>query len=89
MRRSPLLFLVVALAMLRSQAPTSAQKPLSFEVASIKPNNSGTTAMRIVWPRRRFSAVNVTTRQFVEAAYRLEPFRVEGAPAWLTERRFD
>jgi uncharacterized protein (TIGR03435 family) len=61
----------------------------SFEVASVKPSTARDTAMRIIWPRGRFSAVNVTTRQFVEAAYKVEPFRVQGGPGWLTANRFN
>ena len=61
----------------------------AFEVASVKPNASRDTAMRIIWPRGRFSAVNVTTRQFVEAAYKIEPFKVQGGPAWIAASRFN
>jgi hypothetical protein len=31
----------------------------AFEVASVKPSASRDTAMRIMWPRGRFSAVNI------------------------------
>jgi hypothetical protein len=41
-------------------------------VASVKPSASRDTAMRINSSRGRFSAANVTTRQFVEAAYKIE-----------------
>jgi len=61
----------------------------AFEVASIKPNTSGTTSMRINWSRGRFSAVNVTTRQFVEQAYKVEQFRLEGGPGWFNTDRFN
>jgi uncharacterized protein (TIGR03435 family) len=68
----------------------SAQTPPSpsFEVASVKPSKAD-TAMRIIWPRGRFSAVNVTTRQFLEAAYKVEPFRVHGGPGWVNANRFN
>src|SRR4051812_875381 len=64
------------------------QEP-AFEVASVKPSAARDTAMRINWPRGRFSAVNVTTRQFIEAAYKVEPFRVHGGPSWITTIRFN
>ena len=86
MRRWLLLLLLAAPALLHGQTD---QEPLAFEVASIKPNDSRTTAMRIIWPRGRFSAVNVTARQFLEAAYNAEPFRIEGGPAWLAASRFN
>jgi uncharacterized protein (TIGR03435 family) len=65
------------------------QKAAAFEVASVKPSASHDTLMRIIWPRGRFSAVNVTTRQFVEAAYKVEPFRVQGGPGWMSADRFN
>jgi uncharacterized protein (TIGR03435 family) len=74
---------------LHSQAAQSAQTAPAFEVASVKPSASRDTAMRIIWPRGRFSAVNVTTRQFVEAAYKIEPFKVQGGPAWIAAYRFN
>ena len=45
--------------------------------------------MRINWSKGRFSAVNVTTRQFVQAAYKVEPFRLEGGPGWFNTDRFN
>jgi uncharacterized protein (TIGR03435 family) len=80
---------LVATSVVGLLGQASDQKPLAFEVASVKSNDSGTTAMRIIWPRGRFSAVNVTPRQFVEAAYKVDPFRVEGGPTWLTASRFN
>jgi uncharacterized protein (TIGR03435 family) len=73
----------------REASQASDAKTLAFEVASIKPSAARDTAMRINWPRGRFSAVNVTTRQFVQAAYKVEPFRVEGGPAWFNNSRFN
>jgi len=64
------------------------QKP-AFEVASVKPSTSRDTAMRIIWPRGRFSAVNVTMHQFIENAYKIEPFRIDGGPGWIAADRFN
>jgi uncharacterized protein (TIGR03435 family) len=64
------------------------QKP-AFEVASVKPSASRDTAMRINWPRGRFSAVNVTLHQFIENAYKIEPFRIDGGPGWVGADRFN
>ena len=68
---------------------TAQTLPPAFEVASVKPSASRDAAMRINWPRGRFSAVNVTTRQFIQAAYVLQPFRLEGGPAWMNADRFN
>jgi uncharacterized protein (TIGR03435 family) len=65
------------------------QDPAAFEVASVKPSASHDTRIKLIWPRGRFSAVNVTTRQFVEAAYKVEPFRVQGGPGWMSADRFN
>jgi uncharacterized protein (TIGR03435 family) len=61
----------------------------TFDVASVKSSVSRDTAMRINWSRGRFSAINVTTRQFVEAAYKMESFKIQGGPAWITANRFN
>jgi len=36
----------------------------------------------------RLSAANVSIRQFVEVAYALPSFRVEGGPGWINADRF-
>src|SRR4051812_8786841 len=80
-------------ALLTAALVTMAQVPPpagpAFEVATIKPNPSRETAYRIIWPRGRFSAVNVTVRHLVEAAYVLPPFRIDGGPGWLGADRFN
>jgi uncharacterized protein (TIGR03435 family) len=74
---------------LHGQVAQTDQKVVAFEVASVKPSASHDALMKIIWPRGRFSAVNVTTRQLVEAAYRVEPFRVQGGPGWISADRFN
>jgi uncharacterized protein (TIGR03435 family) len=61
----------------------------AFDVASIKPSAARDTAMRIIWPRGRFSAVNVTMQQFVGAAWVLPGFRIDGGPGWFATDRFN
>jgi uncharacterized protein (TIGR03435 family) len=81
---------VVALILaLFAAAQAPAPDGSAFEVASVKPSASRDTAMRIVWPRGRFSAANVTMQQFVGAAYTLPPFRIEGGPGWFNTDRFN
>jgi uncharacterized protein (TIGR03435 family) len=81
-----LVLAVAAASSLDAQAPAS--RP-AFDVASVKRNTSGGTAMRIIWPRGRFSAVNVLVRQFIEVAYQVESFRIAGGPGWIGADRFD
>ena len=62
----------------------------SFEVASVKPNNSGTTianAGRMVGDR--FTATNSTVIQLLRTAYSVQEFQIEGQPGWAGSDRFD
>jgi uncharacterized protein (TIGR03435 family) len=64
----------------------------SFDVASIKPNNSGSLAIREVGGR--FTATNITLNQLVVYAYfpRNKPFlesQLVGGPSWGSSDRFD
>ena len=62
----------------------------SFEVASIKPNNSGSPmVMMVPQPGGRFTATNVSVRMLILNAYQLPFFRVEGGPDWIQSDRFD
>ena len=61
-----------------------------FEVASVKPNKSGTTAVSIrLQPGGRFNALNVTVLDLIRFAYVVQPFQIEGGPSWLESDRFD
>lgn len=66
------------------------QAPPQFEVASVKPNSSGVMKEMIeTQPGGRFTATNVTLRQLIRNAYRLQDFQITGGPAWLASDRFD
>jgi len=72
-----------------SQAPALANDT-AFEVASVKSNKSGEPFVRVgMAPGGRFTATNVPLRQLILMAYQLQPFQIEGAPAWITTERFD
>jgi uncharacterized protein (TIGR03435 family) len=62
----------------------------AFEVASIKPNVSGseTFAMSPI-SHGSFSATNVTLIRLITTAYRLQNAQVIGGPSWLTSARYD
>src|SRR5262249_45657163 len=71
---------------------TAAQnQPLAFEVASIKPNNSGTSGSNTSFPPGgRFSAKNVWLKLLVRWAYGLPAYQVTGGPDWTGSiGRFD
>jgi uncharacterized protein (TIGR03435 family) len=81
------LLLTARVAVIVGQAPAA---PVLFEAASVKPNTSGerNTSVRRL-PGGRFTATNVPAALLVQMAYQLQPFQMQGAPAWLRTDRFD
>jgi len=70
--------------------PSAAAASPRFEVASVKPNTSGGGPVRIqTSPGGRFTAINVTLKNLVQFAYRLQSFQVSGGPDWINAARFD
>jgi uncharacterized protein (TIGR03435 family) len=68
--------------------PIEAQAP-SFEVASIKRNNSGDGNVSRGMQPGGMTFVNAPLRQLIIAAYGVQPFQIIGGPAWLASDRFD
>jgi bla regulator protein BlaR1 len=64
----------------------------TFEVASVKPNESGQLAMPSGTRGRTYTATNIALRNVIAAAYGLPTDRVVGGPSWLgspsVDRRF-
>jgi len=75
----------------------SKEKPLVFDAASIKPNDSGLGgkggrggrggAVQIT--TGRVFGKNVTARQIIREAYRVKDYQLSGGPSWLDSDRFD
>jgi uncharacterized protein (TIGR03435 family) len=91
-------FLVVSAAIVAVSGHTRAQEPppgpLAFEVASVKPNESGDFRRAIgPGPGGRFQALNNTLRELVTYAFGLDMTRaaqqVAGGPPWMDRDRFD
>jgi len=85
-------FLVVSVLGVGSRALQAGQADTSprFDVVSIKPNTSGTNmVMMRVQAGGRFTATNVTLRNLITNAYRLQPFQLVGGPSWLASDHFD
>jgi uncharacterized protein (TIGR03435 family) len=62
----------------------------TFEVASIKPNNSGAAEGGIrVQPGGRFAWTNMTLKQLIATAYGFDQREVIGGPGWLGQEHFD
>jgi uncharacterized protein (TIGR03435 family) len=72
-----------------AQPPPVAPDAPSFEVASIKPNNSGDGRVMLQNQPGRFSATNVTLRMLIRNAYQLQDFQISGGPPWLNSDHFD
>jgi len=67
----------------RSARPT-------FEVASIKPNTSGTTGSRSSSRGNgHFQGTNLTVKSLIFQAYRVQDFQLVGGPDWINTERFD
>jgi uncharacterized protein (TIGR03435 family) len=72
-------------------AQTPAAEPvLSFESASVKPNNTaeGRVSMRIM-PGGAYEALNVTVRSMIQQAFLVQEFQLIGGPDWLASTRID
>jgi len=64
--------------------------PPQFDVASVKPNDSGDYRMRASFqPGGRFVAVNAPVVMLLLQAYRIPDRRMVGLPAWARAARFD
>jgi bla regulator protein BlaR1 len=74
----------------QSQAgQTPATRP-TFEVASIKPDNSAGHFGGIqISPGGRFVATNVPLKMLIAMAYKIENSQLIGGPAWINSQRFD
>ena len=77
-----------ALAAQTPQTPQSAPAP-EFEVASIKPNNSGDGRVMMQVQPGRYQATNVTLRLLIRNAYQLQDFQITGGPSWIASDHFD
>jgi uncharacterized protein (TIGR03435 family) len=66
----------------------AAQAPVSpaFEVASVKPNKSGSMDQSILPRGGQFVATNESLRNLITTAYRVQWSRVVGGPDWLSDR---
>jgi bla regulator protein BlaR1 len=71
-----------------AQSPVVASR--HFDVAAIKPNNSGANLLGIrVVPGGGLRAVNATLRSLISEAYQVRDFELSGGPAWLGSARYD
>lgn len=74
---------------LSAQTPQAPQAAPAFEVASIKPNNSGDGRVMMQNQPGRFIATNITLRLLIRNAYQVQDFQISGGPSWLASDHFD
>ena len=87
---APAAFGVTNQSRLRAQAPQAPANGPAFEVASIKPNNSGDgTVMLQQQPGGRFTATNIPLRLLIRNAYQLQDFQIVGGPSWIGSERYN
>jgi uncharacterized protein (TIGR03435 family) len=72
-------------------APQTASAPPAyvFDVASIKPDKSGTDMVMMRPTQNGLSATNVSLFALISRAYGIQEFRISGAPSWLSSDRYD
>ena len=80
---------LLAVAGLGAQSPQPPAAAPAFEVASIKPNNSGDGRVMMQNQPGRYIATNVSLRLLIRNAYQLQDFQITGGPGWLGSDRFD
>jgi uncharacterized protein (TIGR03435 family) len=62
----------------------------AFEVATIKPNNSGGTSLqKLTLNRRNFITVNSSLADLIMFAYTVQIKQITGAPDWIEKDRYD
>jgi uncharacterized protein (TIGR03435 family) len=70
--------------------PMAADADPNFEVATIKPNNSGATSMQgLVMRGRNFATRASSVGDLISFAYEVQAKQVVNAPDWLDKERFD
>jgi uncharacterized protein (TIGR03435 family) len=69
-------------------AGTTSKVP-AFEVASIKPNKSGTDMTMLRTTPVGFSASNISLKAVIQYAYGVEENQIFGAPSWLASEQYD
>jgi uncharacterized protein (TIGR03435 family) len=86
----PLALVGVVFIAASARAQSAQEKPLAFEVASVKPTERGNRvggALQML--PDRLVVRNQTLQALISAAYQVPTFRIVGGPAWTTSDGFD
>ena len=67
-----------------------AQTPQTFDVASIRPNHSGSTDSNVdSTAGGRLTVTNETLRELIKLAFSVKDYQIAGAPGWIDSERYD
>jgi uncharacterized protein (TIGR03435 family) len=84
------LLLALTLPLARAQTPTPTEsKAPSYDVVTIKPNNSGKNGYGTNVNRDSFSADNISIRNLLQSAYGIKEDLISGVPGPLDSLHFD
>jgi len=84
----PVVFGMLHPPAVRAQSQPAARP--SFEVASIKPDNSGDRRVRFqLTPGGRMVMTNASPKMLIMMAYNLKPDELKGGPNWIDSVRYD
>lgn len=89
MRQARLIFLLLGGAVIAAGRPSAQSSAPAFEVASVKPNTSGTPGSSGRTGRGSVIFTNFTARSLISNAYNIRGNRIVGGPTWLDSDRFD
>jgi uncharacterized protein (TIGR03435 family) len=67
----------------------SDQKPLAFDVVSVKPNKSGDVSVSMTPSPGGITMINYTLQFILRTAYKAQDWQLIGGPSWMTTDRFD
>src|SRR5262252_867143 len=69
---------------------SQSQSTPSFEVASVKPNNSGQRGGEMPPPvGGKYNATNVSLKELIQYAYHMQDFQISGTQGWMNSDRYD
>ena len=85
-----LLLSTFAPASIQAQPPAPRLVPRSFDVASVKLNQTGGDSRRAgTSPGGTFTATNVTLKLLISRAYGVAEAQIEGGPGWIDTETYD
>jgi uncharacterized protein (TIGR03435 family) len=73
----------------QTPASTSAVKPPSYDVVTVRPNNQGPGSVRVSTNLDVYAGTNVSLVDLLNDAFNLKPGMLEGEPKWAESNRYD